>query len=87
MLVLFLSVRGFSSGLALQDFPQNVQICAHFKEFLKDGYRISSEAVEVKFPVADGSRQILSGTVGINDGFCKIIIMVGIALICCRLDA
>lgn len=43
--------------------------------------------MEVKFPMGDGTRQIIDGSVGINDGFCKIIIMVGIAKICHCLDA
>lgn len=72
--------------LSLPDFPQNTQVSAHIKEFLKDGYRSSAEAVEVKFPHVDGSRTILDGTVGISDGFCKCLIMVGICVICHKLE-
>ena len=67
---------------SLTDFPQNTQMSAHFKEFLKDGYRVSAEAVEVKFATGDGSRSIYDGSVGISDGFCKLLIMAGITLIC-----
>lgn len=66
---------------ALADYAQNTQIKVHMKEFLKDGYRVGAEAVIVKFPTGDGSRQIFEGSVGISDGLCKITIMVGVALI------
>ena len=68
-------------------YPQNNQICVHFNEFLKDGYRVSAEAVEVCFPHVDGSRAINEGSVGITDGFCKLIIMVGILVIAHSLEA
>ena len=71
---------------SLTDFPQNTQMAAHIKEFLKDGYRVSAEAVEVKFATGDGSRSIYDGSVGISDGFCKLLIMVGITLICGELE-
>eukprot|EP00435_Cladocopium_sp_Y103_P069260 s569_g33.t1 len=67
-------------------FPQNVQIAAHFREFLKDGYRVGAEAIETKFAKGDSTRQILSGSVGISDGFCKVLIMYGICLICHHLE-
>ena len=44
------------------------------------------EAVETKFPVQDGARRVIPGTVGINDGFNKIITMYGVALICHKLE-
>ena len=66
---------------ALSDYPQKTQVSAHFREFLKNGYQVSAEAIQTKFPVADGTREIVLGTVGINDGFTKIVIMVGIILI------
>lgn len=72
--------------VSLTDFPQNTQLAAHFREFLKDGYRQSAEAVICKFPVGDGSRKILQGSVGICDGFCKVLIMTGIVLIIDHLD-
>ena len=40
----------------------------------------------MKFPLATSSREILPGHVGINDGFCKVVIMVGIALIAHHLE-
>jgi hypothetical protein len=71
--------------LALPDYPQNVQVAAHFREFLR-GYRSSAEAVQCKFPVVDGSRVVHPHSVGISDGFNKILIMVGITMICHHLD-
>lgn len=59
-------------------YPQNNQICIHVNEFLKDGYRVSAESIEVRFPHVDGSRVINDGTVGITDGYCKLIIMTGV---------
>ena len=76
----------FSMSHPLADYPQNTQMACHFKEFLKGGYRVSAEAVEVKFPSGDGTRQSFSGSVGINDGFTKILIMAGICLICHSLE-
>ena len=67
--------------------PQNSQLAQHFNEFLRDGYRVSAEAVEVRFPHCDGTRQILHGTVGISDGFGKVMIMVGICVIVHSLEA
>lgn len=71
---------------ALPDYPQNVQFSAHFREFLKDGYRIGAEAAVTKFPMGDGTRRVYPGSVGISDGFCKVLIMVGVCLICHDLD-
>lgn len=79
-------MRIVSSSPALPDYPQNTQVAMHFREFLKRGYFVGSEYVQVKFPVGDGSRDILDGTVGICDGFCKILIMVGIILITHHLE-
>ena len=76
----------FYRNPALPDYPQNVQLAAHFREFLKDGYRVGAEAVEVKFQHADGSRRILPSSVGISDGFAKVVIMCGIVLICHKLE-
>ena len=72
---------------ALPDYPQNTQVAVHFREFLKGGYRHSAESVECKFPVADGSRTVFDGSVGISDGFNKILIMVGIVTICHHLES
>ena len=71
---------------ALPDFPQNVQVAAHIKEFLKDGYRCDAEAIVVKFPLADGTRAVNEGTVGVTDGFTKLLIMAGICLITHHLE-
>lgn len=71
---------------ALPDYPQNVQLAAHVREFLKDGYRVGAEAVEVKFHVSDGSRRILESSVGISDGFAKVLLTCGITLICHQLE-
>ncbi|CAK9107687.1 Uncharacterized protein SCF082_LOCUS50126 [Durusdinium trenchii] len=67
-------------------FPQNIQMASHIKEFLKDGYRLSAEAVDCKFVSGDGTRTIYSGSVGVNDGFCKLLIMYGITMICHELE-
>ena len=68
-------------------YPQNNQICIHVNEFLKDGYRVSAESIEVRFPHVDGSRVINDGTVGITDGYCKLIIMTGVLVIAHSLEA
>ena len=43
--------------------------------------------MEVKFPHVDGSRAIYPGSVGISDGFGKIMIMAGICALAISLDA
>ena len=43
--------------------------------------------MEVKFPYVDGSRTIAPGSVGISDGFGKIMIMAGICALAISLDA
>lgn len=67
-------------------FPQNNQIAQHVGEFLRDGYRSSAEAVEVKFPTVDGTRTIYPGSVGISDGFGKLLIMTGLCAIAHELE-
>ena len=59
----------------------------HLPEFLKSGYKLSAEAVECKFPMTDGSRRLIPGTVGISDGFLKVLAMYAIVLLCHQLDA
>ena len=67
-------------------FPQNSQVAQHFNEFLR-GYRISAESVEVRFPHVDGTRNIHANSVGISDGFGKVILMVGICVIAYKLES
>ena len=67
-------------------FPQNAQVAQHFNEFLR-GYRVSAEAVEVRFVHVDGTRAIHPQSVGISDGFGKVIIMVGICVIAYKLES
>ena len=55
-------------------------------EFLRDGYRLSAESIECKFPVCDGSRRILPKSVGISDGYAKLMLMTGIMAIIHSLD-
>lgn len=62
-------------------YPQNMQLAQHFNEFLCDGYRLSAEACEVRFPQVDSSRIIKPGTVGLSDGFGKVVIMTGVCVI------
>ncbi len=66
-------------------FPPNCGVDIHFREFLKFGNK-SNEAIEVKFPYADSSRKLLSGTVGYVDGFTKVLIMVGVCCIIHHLE-
>jgi len=68
-------------------YPQNSQIAQHIGEFLRDGYRVGAEAVEVKFPHVDGTRTIHPGSVGISDGYGKIMLMAGICALAISLDA
>ena len=68
-------------------YPSNSQMALHVTEFLRDGYRRSAEAIEIKFPVVDGTRAVLHGQVGISDGYCKILLMYGIVLILHKLEA
>ena len=67
-------------------FPPNAQVAQHFNEFLR-GYRVSAEAVEVRFVHVDGTRAIHPQSVGISDGFGKVIIMVGICVIAYKLES
>ncbi|CAK9042286.1 Uncharacterized protein SCF082_LOCUS24342 [Durusdinium trenchii] len=67
-------------------FPQNTQFQAHFREFLKNGYKTGAESIECMFPAGDSTRAIHAGSVGISDGFCKVLIMTGICMICHHLD-
>lgn len=73
-------------SVSLPDFPQNTQIRCHFLEFLKHGYVSSYDSIQCKFPLADGSRGIGPRTVGINDGFAKILIMTGIPILMSQLE-
>jgi len=59
-------------------FPNNLQFCNHFAEFLFHGYRSALGSVEVRFPKRDGSRLIGQQTVGISDGQTKVLIMASI---------
>lgn len=63
------------------DFPSNVQFRAHFKEFLVYGYKVSSEAVQVKFTQADASRTLEEWSVRFVDGFTKVLLMLGVVAI------
>lgn len=58
----------------------------HVNEFLRDGYRLSAESIECKFPVCDGSRRILPKSTGISDGYSKLMLMTGIMAIIHSLD-
>ena len=55
-------------------------------EFLRYGYKSSIGNLETKFPVRDSSREILPFSVGLTDGFCKLILMVSIVAFCKELD-
>ena len=50
------------------------------------GYRPSMGCIECKFPVRDSTRAIPVGSVGFVDGQTKVLIMVGIVLICYHLE-
>ena len=56
-------------------------------EFLRDGYRVSAEALDVRFPHIDGSRRILPHSVGLSDGFGKLLIMTGVYVIVHNLES
>ena len=68
------------------DFPSNLQFQNHWGEFMAYGYKASIGNVEVRFPKRDGSRLVQLGTVGISDGFTKILIMVAIVAFILELD-
>lgn len=69
-------------------YPSNQQFLAVLPEILKYGYKPSYGAVIVKFPhrARDGSRCISSHSVGIVDGFTKILAMLGILIIIKELE-
>lgn len=50
------------------------------------GYRSSAEAIQVKFPRADGTRRIAPSSVGYNDGQLKALMMIGLTVILDELD-
>ena len=66
-------------------YPVNAQFKKHFKEFLT-GYRRSAESVEVKFQKTAANRAITPFSVGIVDGFLKVLLMMGVACIIKELD-
>ena len=76
MLVFWNGLIGFLLRPAV--FPNNLQFCNHFAEFLFHGYRSALGSVEVRFPKRDGSRLIGQQTVGISDGQTKLLIMASI---------
>lgn len=76
MLVFWNGLIGFLLRPAV--FPNNLQFCNHFAEFLFHGYRSALGSVEVRFPKRDGSRLIGQQTVGISDGQTKVLIMASI---------
>ena len=59
-------------------FPSNQQYAAHYGEFLRNGYLPSLGSMSVKFPYRDATRAIKDESVGLVDGMCKLIIMLGI---------
>lgn len=67
-------------------YPSNQQFIKHFPEFVRYGYRPHLGAIEVKFPWKDGSRSIGQHTVGIVDGFCKILCMMATISFCKELE-
>ena len=71
-----------------EDYPSNQQYIKHFAEFLRYGYKPELGAIQVKFPwrERDGSRDIGDHTVGIVDGFAKIILMLSIISFCKELE-
>ena len=68
------------------DYPNNSQFTLFFKEFVTFGYRSSTDAIVVKFPWADGSRNLELWSVGISDGFTKIILMLSVVAIAWELE-
>ena len=72
------SVHCVLFALVPEVFPANVQFETHMMEFLKHGYRSSIGNCEVRFPLATGDRRILPFTVGLDDGFVKILLMFSI---------
>lgn len=69
-------------------YPSNQQFLAVLPEILKYGYKPSYGAVIVKFPhrARDGSRSISSHSVGIVDGYTKILAILGILIIVKELE-
>lgn len=58
----------------------------HFGEFL-EGYRVSEEAVRIKFLATPSDRMLQPGIVGYVDGFAKVLIMVSIVTFIHELDS
>ena len=59
-------------------YPSNQQYAAHFGEFLLRGYKPAMGTIDCKFPFRDSTRAIKDGSVGIVDGFTKVLIMLAI---------
>ena len=49
-----------------------------FKEFLIHGYRVSAEAIDVKFTLTDSTRCLNDFSVRFVDGFTKVLLMMSI---------
>lgn len=50
------------------------------------GYRSSAEAIQIRFPRADGTRSIDAFSVGYTDGQLKALSMIGLIVIIHELD-
>ena len=59
-------------------FPNNSAISLHYREFLLRGYLPGAEGILTKFPLADSSRELKPFSVGMVDGFCKVVIMLAL---------
>ena len=84
--VLFSITSLMCHSLPPPDFPNNNQFAIHFHNFLNAGYLLSSESIICKFPYADGSRLLADWSVGLVDGFTKVLLMLSIIAFCVELE-
>ena len=71
---------------SLSNFPNNSQCSLFFREFAQNGYKSAHDAIVTKFPYGDGSRNLEPYSVGISDGFTKVILMFSIIGFAAELD-
>ncbi|CAK9021468.1 Uncharacterized protein SCF082_LOCUS15362 [Durusdinium trenchii] len=67
-------------------FPNNGQLCIVIQEFLKTGYCPTFDAIRVKFPYADETRELRDWTTGVVDGQTRVLACFAIVGFCAELE-
>ncbi|CAK9076606.1 Uncharacterized protein SCF082_LOCUS36896, partial [Durusdinium trenchii] len=76
----------FSSRSKNGYFPNNGGICLIVNEFMHSGYSSGFDAIKVKFPMADDTREVKDWTTGVVDGQTRILACLAIISCCAELE-